>query len=205
MDIRLGIPQRLGIAVLLAAFTTGVVHAQPGPQVIIPQRGVTPTGSYAISDIETIDSMSGNLTLKIPITSFPAGRGGTTASVALTYNSSIYTWFGGQLANSGAISPGDSGGWGYSFDYYFTNDHIMQSLTDCNSSVNFAYTRYRLVTPDGSSHVLFIRGRNDDWQGYYPYQSFNCDNPVETQTLNFYTADGTYLRMTWVPDPSNFS
>jgi len=91
--------------------------------------------------------------LRIPITSFPAGRTGSTASLALVYNSSIYAWDGEQLVNSDFISPGDSGGWHYSFDYNFTSDYIPFDNSNCNSSVNYAYYRYRLITPDGTSHV----------------------------------------------------
>src|SRR6267143_1225441 len=72
----IGIFRRFGLAALLAAFAAGVAVAQPSTQFTIPQRGVTPAGFYAISDIETIDSVSGNVSLKIPITSFPAGRAG---------------------------------------------------------------------------------------------------------------------------------
>src|SRR5712691_10841623 len=193
--------RRLGIAALVAAFLAGVLQAQPQPstQVTIPQRGVTPAGFYGVSEIETIDSVSGNLSLRIPLTSFPAGRTGASASVALIYNSSIYAWDGEQLVNSDFISPGDSGGWHYSYDYNFTNDYIPFDNSNCNSSVDYAYYRYRLITPDGSSHVLFIRGRTDDWHGYYAYASINCQPAFETQTVSFYTADGTYLRMTRTP------
>src|SRR5205814_4762390 len=152
-------------------FAAGVVLAQPSVQAGIPQRGVTPAGFYAVSDIETIDTVSGNLSLRVPITSFPAGRAGASATVSLTYNSSIYAWNDQQLVNSDFISPGGSGGWHYSFDYNFVKDYIQYDFSNCNSSVNYAYFRYRLVTPDGASHALFIRGRSDDWHGYYPYQS----------------------------------
>src|SRR5690348_5369085 len=109
--------QRLAYACLFSLLISIPLEAQgPSPTVIIPQRGVTPAGFYAISDMETIDAVGGNLSLKIPIGSLPPGRTGFAASLALIYNSSIYAWDGSLLVNSDYISPDDSGGWHYSFD-----------------------------------------------------------------------------------------
>src|SRR5689334_2601455 len=159
---------------IFAAVMVGVLQAQTSSQVMIPQRGVVPAGFYGASDLETIDSVSGNLLLKIPLASFPAGRTGTTAGVGLIYNSSIYGWQGTRLQNSDIIDPLDSGGWHYNYQYTFTTDYIPPS--DCfNTQLDAAYWRYRLITPDGSSHVLYILGRSDDSpSGYYPYHDPNC-------------------------------
>ena len=183
--------RRAVLVIVVAIVGTTLAQAQPSSQVTIPQRGKTPAGFYSITDIETIDTASGNLSLRIPITSLPGARTETSASVDLIYNSAIYAWYGEQLVNSDFISPVDSGGWRYSFDYTFTNDYIPFDFNNCNSTVNFAYFRYRLVTPDGASHVLYIRGRDDDWRGYYPYPSYNCGNVGESGNLTFYTADAT--------------
>src|SRR5690348_16745106 len=41
-----------------------------------PMRGFVPTGSYAPSEIETVNAQNGDVILKIPIVSLPPGRGG---------------------------------------------------------------------------------------------------------------------------------
>jgi hypothetical protein len=45
-----------------------------------PIRGFIPAGSYAPSEIETINMQNGNVILSIPIVSLPSGRGGLTAT-----------------------------------------------------------------------------------------------------------------------------
>ena len=51
------------------------------------KRGFHPANSYALGDIETIGTISGNLMLHIPLASLPAGRNGLTASLQLNYRS----------------------------------------------------------------------------------------------------------------------
>jgi hypothetical protein len=58
--------------------------------VTVPAVGTTPAGSYAISQIETIDTTTGNVALRIPITKLPPGRGGMTEGLNLVYNSEVY-------------------------------------------------------------------------------------------------------------------
>lgn len=58
-----------------------------------PERGFRSEGSYAISDIETISSTSGNMMVKIPLAGLPAGRGGLSTSLSLMYNSKLYDTF----------------------------------------------------------------------------------------------------------------
>ncbi|HKO41652.1 MAG TPA: hypothetical protein VJU84_00055 [Pyrinomonadaceae bacterium] len=56
-----------------------------------PKRGFQAGGSYALSDIETINTGSGNLILSIPLASLPAGRGTAPgASLRLLYNSKMF-------------------------------------------------------------------------------------------------------------------
>lgn len=46
-----------------------------------PERGFRPAGSYALSDMETISTTSGNLMLRVPLAGLPPGRGGLSASL----------------------------------------------------------------------------------------------------------------------------
>lgn len=55
-----------------------------------PDRGFTPGGSYALGDIETINTTNGNLMLNIPVAALPPGRGGLAAKISLFYNSKLY-------------------------------------------------------------------------------------------------------------------
>lgn len=73
-----------GLCLLLSYAAPGSAQEQS------PQRGFNAGGSYAISDIETISTTGGNLSLRVPVGSLPAGRGGLAASVSLVYNSKLY-------------------------------------------------------------------------------------------------------------------
>src|SRR5690242_16022850 len=61
---------------------------QPTEQTAL--RGILPTGSYAVSDIETVNAQNGNVFLRIPIASLPPGRGGLQGGLSLIYNSKIW-------------------------------------------------------------------------------------------------------------------
>src|SRR5260370_8310853 len=65
------------------------LRAQATPETM-PQRGLVPTGSYAISDLETINVVNGNVSYRIPLTSLPPGRAGWSLGLDLTYNSQIH-------------------------------------------------------------------------------------------------------------------
>lgn len=67
-------------------FGSFICLAQRGTQ----QRGTYPQGSYALSDIETINPVNGNLMFNLPLGALPAGRKGMGAGVGLHYNSKLY-------------------------------------------------------------------------------------------------------------------
>src|SRR5258708_7581814 len=62
-----------------------------------PKRGFQPGASYALSDIESINTTNGNLMMHFPLASLPVGRGGLTAGINLVYSSKLYnshtSWF----------------------------------------------------------------------------------------------------------------
>jgi hypothetical protein len=63
------------------------IHAQTDQT---PQRGFHPAGSYAISDVETINTSNGNMILNVPLASLPQGRGSHPgAALKLLYNSKL--------------------------------------------------------------------------------------------------------------------
>ena len=54
------------------------------------RRGFQPGNSFAIGDIETINTTNGNLMLRFPLGGLPAGRNGLSAGINLYYNSKLY-------------------------------------------------------------------------------------------------------------------
>src|SRR5262245_57720577 len=54
------------------------------------QRGFEPGASYPLSDIETINTMNGNLSIHLPLGKLPVGRGGFSGQVNLHYDSKLY-------------------------------------------------------------------------------------------------------------------
>jgi RHS repeat-associated protein len=170
---------------------TSSVWAQ---QLNIPQRGVVPNGFYEVSEIETIDAVSGSVSLQIPITSFPPGRAGLTHGIELLYNSRIYTgaFISGQFALFPVhnIDPSDSAGWRYGYQYSVVTDVSQYAgISPCTPGS----AALRLIMPDGSSHRLYGTA-TDLGSGYYIYYLPGCGTPTAL-TGTFYTADGTYLRV----------
>jgi hypothetical protein len=53
-------------------------------------RGFQPGNSFAIGDFETINTTNGNLMLRFPLGTLPAGRNGLSAGINLHYNSKLY-------------------------------------------------------------------------------------------------------------------
>lgn len=78
---------------LLICLLTSLCMAQDGSN----KRGFTPGNSFSIGDIETINTTNGNLMLRFPMASLPAGRNGLSAGINLYYNSKLYDsetqWF----------------------------------------------------------------------------------------------------------------
>ena len=80
----------LSISFLLALTLFSAISAI-AQQDQTPKRGFQAGGSYALSDIETINTGSGNLILSIPLASLPAGRGTAPgSSLRLLYNSKMF-------------------------------------------------------------------------------------------------------------------
>src|SRR5580658_1300273 len=74
----------IAVSCLFAVFANGQAFDT------MPNRGLYPLGSYSSSDIESVNNVTGNVTLSIPLAKLPAGRAGSTFGVSLIYNSAIY-------------------------------------------------------------------------------------------------------------------
>ena len=97
------------------------------------ERGFTPTGSYQLSEIETVNSKNGNVVLVVPLASLPPGRGGNPGfELTLNYNSGLRDLLARNVWNAERDAvQGDphyierqevgeafgSPGWRYNYDY----------------------------------------------------------------------------------------
>lgn len=202
----------LAVAVMLFVGAAGCVSVR-AQGVTSPARGFQPAGSYAVSDIETISTKNGNLMLRLPLVSLPAGRGGSSAGIGLYYNSKLYEAYtsdghddeGNNIVLQ-QLRQSPEGGWRYGLGYSLTllnlNDYRLEGFT-CNTSFSVNYIYKLLVNfPDGSSHILhragqaeyggFSRNRPDGW--VYDCAT-NSNSPAVTGPMVYYSTDGSYLRL----------
>jgi RHS repeat-associated protein len=188
---------RIGLAIALVGLTLPIFGQTPTSPLAMASRGVVPNGSYTLSQIEAVDGVSGNLSLGIPLAALPPGRGGFTENLALNYNSSNFTWVGTQLQPSALWDPFDAGGWRYAFNYALE----MEEYDDPGGQPNVNVYRYRMVMPDGSSHVLQVLGYtglgaySGESSGFYAYSIPPSTLNPEAQSKTLYSTDGSYLRV----------
>lgn len=205
MNIRAGKAPRGRAAsclLLLALLCCGAVMVRA--QGTTPQRGFKPGGSYAITDIESVSTVNGNLMLHIPLASLPAGRGGMSAGVSLIYNSKLWDtppmqvpdpYNPNQRITSYHVKTSKQGGWRYGFGYTLQLinklDEQMYSAyapnceTDAAAGTEYSTRIYKLqiIFPDGSTHELVPQGYQDSFHtyndGYYNIRpdgySTRCD------------------------------
>ncbi len=111
----------VGFAIIIS--TAAVTQAQESAA----KRGFQAGGSFALSDIETINTTNGNMMLHMPLGSLPAGRNGLTAGINLLYSSKIYnshtSWFRdyGKSCTTGAGEPAPQ------ICPYYQRDELQQS------------------------------------------------------------------------------
>jgi hypothetical protein len=194
----------------------------------VPPRGFYPGGSYSLSDIETIDNVTGNMILHFPIAKLPPGRGGSSFAFNLVYNSTIYdtqnlmvdvstqTGVPGSPAMSEQnYRESPFGGWRYAFSYILGWDDMNMNGIPCNGgSSSFEFMPF-IIMPDGSKRTLRMEGSTYGYvdyqgQGRYPTSPFGAQagcnglsqyNPVVTVApkLVYVTDDGSYIRVEVVP------
>jgi hypothetical protein len=83
--------RRLALSFFSFIFTVLFFTTAGAQQDQTPKRGFQAGGSYALSDIETINTGSGNVILSIPMASLPGGRGTAPGStLRLLYNSKMF-------------------------------------------------------------------------------------------------------------------
>ena len=185
-----------------------------------PQRGLAPSGTYRIEDIETVNPTTGAVLLSIPLAQLPANRGGDPGfALKLTYNSAIYDvnpGYQNQNQTGGFVPTNNIGatlgtGWIYNTQYsiQFTTRPGATFPCPTDDTLRQYFYRMTLVLPDGSRHLLRLYGQdvaNQTEDGYYQYQpngvaAVHCGNPTAqspplTGVLSYYTADGTFFNVT---------
>ncbi|MCW5968345.1 MAG: hypothetical protein KIT57_07510 [Blastocatellales bacterium] len=197
----------ISIAVLISLFCIPI-EAQAPPN--NPNRGFHPAGSYSLGEVETINTVNGNLILQTPLGSLPPGRAGLSASLRLTYNGKLWDSFvnyfynGGNYYTENLLYQSPEGGWRYSYQYQLQAEHrpLDPSHSPCQDAEDRFVHRVKMSFPDGSTHVFRIYGyqemdgysemRNDGWMN-------SCNGsgyvPVTTGTLTYYSIDGSFLRL----------
>ncbi|HEU4837767.1 MAG TPA: hypothetical protein VFS90_25270, partial [Pyrinomonadaceae bacterium] len=190
-----------------------------------PARGFQPGGSYALSDIETINTTNGNLILNLALGKLAPGRGGLSGQLNLHYDSKLYDsrsqyyqdWdhpVGGQpqVVTRNMLVTSDQGGWHYGTGYELQLiDRVSQYPPELQPQFPAQEAIYRwkvkVAFPDGSVHEFLPRGfgspmqegyidiRPDGWQTRWVAGSYTQDFPYLTNTLTYYTFDATYLRL----------
>lgn len=178
----------LVFALLLIA--TGTLYAQQ--TAARPDRGVNPGGSYAVSDIESINMQSGNVQLRIPLASLPPIAGGKLKlTLSAIYNSKL--WNVTRSEQTGSVLPyrrtyrvdtpqltdtGTVGGWSFEGGYaIFPRDarddfnyeippgadpNDPYAMIEFQQLTQHNWWKMVLRTPDGAEHELRPSG------GTYP-------------------------------------
>jgi len=188
-----------------------------------PNRGFQPGGSFALSDIETVDTSSGNVMLNLALGKLSPGRGGMSGQLNLHYNTKLYDsrteyyedWdhmvFGQpQIIIRNVLMTSDQGGWHYGSGYQIQLiDRMYQFPPEIAPQYPDQATIYhykvKVAFPDGSVREFFPRVGSTIDQGYSDirpdgYQSryngaYVSDVPYFTNNVTYYTFDGSYIRL----------
>ncbi len=189
-----------------------------------PVRGIMPTADQIASPFDSIDPVSGKLRLEIPIASLPPGRGGSVFDLNLVYDSHLYNILPVEQEPNDLqiLIPGQAAGnWLYGYNYFLEQEerYFRTTEQDCSRGEDVEYLqnhlrvfRLRITLPDGSQHILHLRGYGDElgnlyWQdGFYGIDatgrrgrcasnSTNYPHDISNGDLTYYTSDGSYLKL----------
>ena len=193
-----------------------------------PDRGITPSGSYAVSDIENINLTSGNLNLSIPLASLPPMAGGKLGlTLRAVYNSKLWdvvraerhsnpayeeTLFTYVVSNVQFADP--IGGWsigaGYSIRFEsISDDYQMLTLPGDDPEYNdigpYRWSKAILTTPDGATHELRpldATPYGDPFLHHSYLRGYYKDDPDNAnQSARYYSFDGSHLWVKIDPNP----
>lgn len=192
-----------GVFAVAALFclTLGV-YAQSEQLETIPDRGLHSTSSYALGNIETINTTSGNLMLDIPLTSLPPGRGGHPGfQLRLRYNSKLWDGKGDmaqlpdrpdqKVAVTWLVNSKE-GGWRYNiprnYSWSLDNRNSHGRVYPESDPRHSHIWKLKVSFPDGSVREFRPYGYDDAWDdGYF--------NVQPAAGMSYFSVDGTYLRL----------
>ncbi len=204
--------------VLMLAGTTSLAQAQ---QVPTTARGFQPAGSYALSDLETINTVNGNMILNFPLGKLAPGRGGLSAGINVNYNSKLYDTRleyapddSNQITAQNFLKTSDAGGWRYGFKFsplLFNRLTGLDSPPQCPDQQAMYIWKLRMIFPDGNSREFRPTGFIDNYgDGYYTIRpdgwQTSCNGgtqPSVTTGMTYYSTDGTYMRL-FFPHTNNW-
>jgi hypothetical protein len=149
------------------------------------KRGFQPAATYALSDIETINTANGNLLLHVPLVKLPVGRGGILApAISMVYNSKLYEPItthqfdqNGNLGTRISLVTNPDCGWKYGVSYWVEVEQRpgpqagQPGGPPCTHPMSYCIWKTRLHFPDGSVHDLVPAGYESSayttGDGYY--------------------------------------
>ncbi len=201
----------IGICLLGPILTAVAQDVVTNPPLLAPPDGASPSGSYSLSNIEAVNTIYGNVTLRFPLGALPSGPGGFSVGVNLTYNSGIDDAFSQALTTTLTDMPyqpsSHGGGWTYGYKYVLwaqpratAASEILNTITNsdaCNYFTSAELTNWYLNflrTPDGANHALYLVGASgplpsqDTTYGYSSFDFSGWANPaVDCGHTGFYS------------------
>jgi RHS repeat-associated protein len=186
---------------ILVSLTSQAVLAQSQPPPTTPpndQTGVSPYQSFG-GQRENISLATGNLNLEIPLLTLP-GRAGRDLTIALQYDSAVYTLSSHAQSASFHPSPPEYS-WGSESrlpnldSFWRVNVPVLSIAAQWEGSTSaaqiYCWTNFVLTLSDGSKHQFFNRAgcfTFDSTDGNNPYPSTNL-SPGLSQDNSYITLD----------------
>jgi RHS repeat-associated protein len=180
----------MAIVPLLLVIICGPLSAQDpaaDPPSLSGGGGSSATSSFALDRIESVNSINGNMSLRIPAAHLPPGPAGLSVGVDLVYNSTIFDLQTSvQVANIGNVLSSTytpsihGGGWNYSYKYTLWSQPRLTTINAfaCSSmtpaeKLNWYKTMF--ATPDGANHPLRLVSAIDSNGVTKPLSSLSTD------------------------------
>jgi hypothetical protein len=178
------------------------------------EQGMKPYGSFMGGNIDSVSLSNGNLTLHIPLVSYPQRGGRLSLTFFLRYNNKGYH-IASQTFTNGLGLKQTASHWvwdGVGVDvqrdqlWEYRSNEALYSVPGDNGTQTVPITTYSVTTPDGSSHTTAVsRGAYTFGDGmmdgaelgqYGVIHLIDPTNPITTPT----SCPGySYLPTSWYP------
>ncbi|MEZ5355747.1 MAG: hypothetical protein R2762_24190 [Bryobacteraceae bacterium] len=202
------------IATLIISTLASSVAAVGAVRRDAPETGDRPGHPFTLSNVDSIDNVTGNVALRIPIASLPSGHGGMSLGVDLLYNSA-------QVSRSVTntlypltqdlihkLEPPFGGNtWRYGgFTFGYEQETRSTAPLDCQSPEADKKFRLWINLPDGSRRLARLYPRpgkemtDNNGDGFYSYtvwgQDLGCSPDNYTAgPMVYYTTDSSNIRI----------